>query len=71
MPCLFDPAIYGPKDAVAFAYIVSFSVQKWAETSTENYEPHRDVGDTEDMERTNDADEEKGGGFDAGWIAYV
>lgn len=53
------------KDAVAFAYNTSFSVRKSAATGEEEQNPHQDVCDTEEAERSEDADEEKRGGFDA------
>lgn len=40
---------YELKYAIAFAYVESFSAQKWAATDKKIREPHQEVGDTEEV----------------------
>lgn len=50
---------YELKGAVAFACSASFSVRKRAPTVKGKQESHQHLGDTEETERADDADEEK------------
>lgn len=50
---------YDLKNAVAVVYNASFCLRKRATTGTKKQQPHQDLDDTEEAERTEDAGEKK------------